>query len=129
MVVPGPPRGAPEAPGLPVETDQTGHGPQAGRPGSPGGGHRRPGDFALWHGLAALETIDLWYLDESGFAPTLPPGYTWARRTTRALVWDEQPQGRRFNELGALAVAGAAPGLVWTSPAGKLDSAAFLDFV
>jgi hypothetical protein len=80
-------------------------------------------------GLADLEVIDLWYLDESGFAPTLPTGYTWARRKTRALVWDEPAQGRRFNVLGALAVAGAAPGLVWTNPAGKLDTAAFLDFV
>lgn len=73
--------------------------------------------------------IDLWYLDESGFAPTLPTSYTWARTGVRALVWDEPPQGRRLNVLGALAVAGAAPGLVWTSPPGKLDSAAFLDFV
>ncbi len=31
--------------------------------------------------------------------------------------------------LGALAVGGAAPGLIWTEPAGKLGSAAFLDFV
>lgn len=73
--------------------------------------------------------IDLWYLDESGFAPTLPTGYTWARTGTRAVVWDEPPQGRRLNVLGALAVGGAAPGLVWTEPVGKLDSAAFLAFV
>ena len=31
--------------------------------------------------------------------------------------------------LGALAVGGATPGLVWTSPAGKLDGAAFVAFV
>ncbi len=73
--------------------------------------------------------IDVWRLDESGFAPTLPTGSTWARTGTRALVWDEPPQGRRLNVVGALAVAGAAPGLVWASPSGKLDSAAFLDFV
>jgi DDE superfamily endonuclease len=69
------------------------------------------------------------YLDESGFAPTLPTGYTWARKKARALVWDEPPQGRRLNVLGALATGGDAPGLVWTEPAGKLDSAAFLEFV
>jgi hypothetical protein len=80
-------------------------------------------------GLADLGVIDLLYLDESGFAPTLPTGYTWARAGTRALVWDEPPQGRRLNVLGALAVGGAAPGLAWTSPTGRLDSAAFLDFV
>lgn len=73
--------------------------------------------------------IDLFYLDESGFAPTLPTGYTWARRKTRPLVWDEPPQGRRLNVLGALAVGGPTPGLVWTAPPGKLDSAAFLAFV
>jgi hypothetical protein len=80
-------------------------------------------------GLADLGVIDLHYLDESGFAPTLPGGYTWARAGTRALVRDEPPQGRRVNVLGALAVGGAAPGLVWAEAAGRLDSAAFLAFV
>jgi DDE superfamily endonuclease len=47
----------------------------------------------------------------------------------RPLVWDEPPRGRRLNVLGALAVGGDAAGLVWTEPAGKLDSAAFLEFV
>jgi transposase len=79
--------------------------------------------------LAELGAIDLFYLDESGFAPTLPTGYTWARTKTRALVWAEPPQGRRLNVLGALAAGGGAPGLVWAEPAGKLDSAAFLEFV
>jgi hypothetical protein len=80
-------------------------------------------------GLADLGVIDLYHLDESGFAPTLPTAYTWARAGTRALVRDEPPQGRRLNVLGALAVGGPAPGLVWAAPAGKLDSAAFLAFV
>jgi hypothetical protein len=81
------------------------------------------------HGLAELGVIDLCYLDESGFAPTLPTTCTWARKKVRPLVWDEPPQGRRLNVLGALAVGGEAPGLVWTEPSGKLDSAAFLTFV
>lgn len=72
--------------------------------------------------------IELWYLDESGFAPTLPTGYTWARRGVRPLVWDEAPQGRRLNVLGALAAGGRAPGLVWTAPPGKLDSGVFVEF-
>jgi hypothetical protein len=80
-------------------------------------------------GLAELGLIDLFSLDESGFAPTLPTSFTWARTKVRPLVWDEAPQGRRLNVLGALAVGGAAPGLVWTEPVGKLDSAAFLAFV
>ena len=73
--------------------------------------------------------IDLVYLDESGFAPTLPTGYTWARRRVRALVREEAPQGRRLNVLGALAVGGDAPGLVWAAPTGKLDSGVFVEFV
>ena len=72
---------------------------------------------------------DLWYLDESGFAPTLPTGYTWARTGTRALVWDEPPQGRRLNVLGALAPYGDTPALVWTAPPGKIDSTVLLDFL
>jgi DDE superfamily endonuclease len=80
-------------------------------------------------GLAELGLIDLYYLDESGFAPTLPTSFTWARKKVRPLVWDEPPQGRRLNVLGALAVGGERSGLVWTEPAGKLDSAAFLAFV
>jgi len=72
---------------------------------------------------------DLYFLDESGFAPTLPTGSTWARAGTRALVWDEPPQGRRLNVLGALAPDGAAARLVWTSPAGKVDGAVVLEFI
>lgn len=85
--------------------------------------------MALWRALAEAGWCDLYYLDESGFAPTLPTGYTWARTGTRALVWDEPPQGRRLNVLGALAPDGADAGLVWTCPAGKIDSAVFLEFV
>lgn len=73
--------------------------------------------------------IDVWHLDESGFAPTLPTGYTWARTGTRALVWDEPPQGRRFNVIGALAVGRPTANVVWASPAGKIDSGALLSFV
>ena len=73
--------------------------------------------------------IDLVFLDESGFAPTLPTGYTWARQGVRAVVRDEPPQGRRLNVLGALAPLGDDPWLVWTSAPGKLDAAVLLDFL
>jgi hypothetical protein len=47
--------------------------------------------------------IDLFFLDQSGFAPTLPTGYTWGRRGHRVVVPYEAPQGRRINVVGALA--------------------------
>ena len=73
--------------------------------------------------------IDLDYLDESGFAPTLPTSYSWAREGTRVVVPYEAPQGRRVNVVGALAPFGPAPRLVYESRTGKLDSAAFLRFL
>jgi transposase len=81
---------------------------------------------------AAAGERDLYHLDECGFAPTLPTSYTWAREGTRPLVPYEAPQGRRVNVIGALATAGPAPRLIWASRRsgqGRLDSAAFLDFV
>jgi hypothetical protein len=81
------------------------------------------------HGGAAAGVIDLVFLDESGFAPTLPTGYTWARKGVRALVRDEPPKGRRLNVLGALAPFGADPWLIWESTPGKLDAAVLLEFL
>jgi hypothetical protein len=81
---------------------------------------------------AARGEHDLYYLDECGFAPTLPTGYTWAREGVRPLVRYEAPQGRRVNVLGAWAPFGPRPRFVWQSRLvtdGKLDAAAFLAFV
>jgi hypothetical protein len=78
----------------------------------------------------ALErAIDLYFLDESGFAPTLPLSYTWAREGLRAIVPYVAPQGRRVNVLGALAPYGPQPRLTYHSRTGKIDSAAFLEFL
>ena len=80
---------------------------------------------------AAAGDIDLYYLDEAGFAPTLPTGYTWARTGTRPLVCYEAPQGRRLHALGAVAPFGPQPRLVHQTQLaseGRLDSAAFLTF-
>ena len=55
---------------------------------------------------AAAGERDLYHLDESGFAATLPTSYTWAREGTRPLVPYEAPQGRRVYVIGALASAG-----------------------
>ena len=83
-------------------------------------------------GAAAAGERDLYDLDECGFAPTLPTNYTWARVGTRVVVPYEAPQGRRVNVIGARTRAGGVPRFVWASRRsgqGRLDSAAFLDFV
>jgi putative transposase len=43
--------------------------------------------------------IELFYLDECGFAPSLPNGYSWCLPGHRKLVRYEYPQGRRVNVL------------------------------
>ena len=80
-------------------------------------------------GQAIAAAIDLSFLDESGFAPTLPPGYTWARAGTRAIVPYVAPQGRRVNVSGALAPHGPDPRLAYQARSGKIDSAAFTEFL
>lgn len=77
---------------------------------------------------AQAGVTDLYHLDESGFAPTLPTGYTWAREGTRPLVSYEAPEGRRVNVIGARAPFGPAPRLVYESRTTTLDSAGFLRF-
>ncbi len=39
--------------------------------------------------------MDLWFLDESGFAPTLPTGWTWARVGARAVIGINASVGRK----------------------------------
>jgi DDE superfamily endonuclease len=77
--------------------------------------------------------IDLFFLDQSGFAPTLPTGYTWGRRGRRAVVPYEAPQGRRVNVVGALApYAPDGPRLLFATRRrsdGPYDAAAHLGFV
>ena len=81
---------------------------------------------------AARGEHDLFYLDQCGFAPTMPTSYTWAREGTRPLLRYEAPQGRRVNVLGAFAPFGPQPRFVYESRLtgeGKLDGDALLDFV
>ena len=77
--------------------------------------------------------IDLWYLDQSGFAPTLPTGYSWGRLGSRLVVPYEAPQGRRVNAVGALAPYDpAGPRLLYETrrkAEGRYDAAAHLAFV
>ena len=55
--------------------------------------------------------LELYYLDESGFAPSLPTGYSWTLPGTRKTVPYEYPQGRRVNVLASYAPYGPAPWL------------------
>lgn len=77
--------------------------------------------------------IDLVFLDQSGFAPTLPTGYTWGRRGRRVVVRYEAPQGRRVNAVGAYAPYDpAGPSLRFATRRkadGPYDAAAHLAFV
>lgn len=71
---------------------------------------------------------DLIFLDESGFAPTMPTGYTWSRIGQRAVVPKEDTRNRRVNVLGAK-ILGSEPDLLWQRTSGKIDAEVLLDFV
>lgn len=45
--------------------------------------------------------LRLLYLDESGFSPSLPTGYSWCPPKQRKGVRYEHPQGRRVNGLAS----------------------------
>jgi transposase len=72
-------------------------------------------------------------LDQSGFSPTMPTGYTWARIGERKIVPYEAPEGRRVNVVGALLPFDPTrPSLVFESRSkdeGKYDAEAHLRFV
>ncbi len=55
--------------------------------------------------------LDLDYLDECGFAPSLPCGFSWTLPGQRKWVPYEYPQGRRVNVLATYRPYGSAPAL------------------
>ncbi|MEV0277211.1 transposase [Streptomyces sp. NPDC050610] len=71
---------------------------------------------------------DLIFLDESGFTPTMPTGYTWSRIGQRAVVPREDTKNRRINVLGAQ-ISGTVPDLLRQRTCGKVDGAVLLEFV
>lgn len=73
--------------------------------------------------------IDLFFLDESGFAPTCPPGYTWARVGMRPIVPYEAPEGRRVNALGAFAPWSPSEPLVYATFPHTIQATHFIAFV
>jgi transposase len=60
---------------------------------------------------AVAGSIALYYLDECGFAPTLPVSSSWCLPGLRKLVRYEAPQGRRVNALAAYRPYGRSPRL------------------
>ena len=78
---------------------------------------------------AQTNQIELHFLDESGFAPTLPNGYTWAREGVRAIVPYEAPEGRRVNVIGSLVPFGDQPRLVYRSRTTSFKGPDVLEFV
>lgn len=55
--------------------------------------------------------LKLYYLDECGFAPSLPTGYSWCLPGQRKRVKYEYPQGRRVNALASYDPSGPNPWL------------------
>jgi putative transposase len=80
-------------------------------------------------GQARAKLIELHYLDEAGFAPTLAVGYTWAREGMRAIVPYEAAEGRRVNALGALAPFGDDPRLAYATRCTAFKGADVLEFI
>lgn len=86
-------------------------------------------DLRTLEACAQEGVLDLAYLDESGFAPTLPLCCTWAREGVRPLLRFEAPQGRRVQVLGAWAPLGEHPAYAYTTTTGKVTSDLVLDFL
>jgi transposase len=55
--------------------------------------------------------LRLFYLDESGFSPSLPTGYSWCLPGHRKRVRYEYPPGPRVNALATYEPLAPAPGL------------------
>jgi putative transposase len=55
--------------------------------------------------------LRLHYLDECGFSPSLPTGYSWCLPKQRKRVKYEYPQGRRVNALATYEPLAPVPGL------------------
>ncbi len=78
---------------------------------------------------AITNLIELYHLDEAGFAPTLPVSYTWTRVGVRAIVPYEAPEGRRCNVIGALAPFGDEPRLAYATRTTSFKGGDVLEFI
>jgi transposase len=78
---------------------------------------------------AAAGQLVLYYLDECGFSPTLPVGYSWSLPGRRKLVRYEAPQGRRVNALAAYRPYSRSPRLEVFTAERTWDSYDLLGFL
>jgi transposase len=78
---------------------------------------------------AAAGDLTLYYLDECGFAPTLPVGYSWSLPKQRKLVRYEAPQRRRVNAMAAYRPYGRTPRLEVFTAERTWDSYDLLGFL
>jgi len=78
---------------------------------------------------AATGRLVLYYLDECGFSPTLPVGYSWSLPGQRKLIRYEAPQGRRVNALAAYRPYGRSPRLEVFTAERTWDSYDLLGFL
>jgi transposase len=80
-------------------------------------------------GKAAAGRLKLYFLDECGFAPTLPTAYSWALPGWRKRIKHESPQGRRVNAMAAYRPYGGPPRLEVFTAERTWDSYDLLGFL
>jgi len=73
--------------------------------------------------------LKLYYLEECGFAPTLPTAYSWSLQGQRKRIDYESPQGRRVNAMAAYRPYGTSPRLEVFTAERTWDSCGFLGFL
>ncbi|WP_406396382.1 transposase [Streptomyces sp. NBC_00887] len=78
---------------------------------------------------ADVGTRDVIFLDESGFAPTMPTGYTWSRIGQRAVVAREDTRDRRVNVRSVRWSWAPILNCCGSTPPGKINAAVLLEFV
>ena len=73
--------------------------------------------------------MKLYYLDECGFAPTLPTAYSWTLSGQRKRIDYQAPEGRRVNAMAAYRPYGASPRLEVFTAERTWDSYDLLGFL
>src|SRR5688500_12780446 len=115
----------PQAAGSQLAADRP-HAPAQARP-RPGGASEAQAGPPRKKGAQGL--LQLAYLDECGFSPSLPVTATWVRRGERKWVPYENPQGRRWNTLVLYAPTGVQPAWDWIGKPRAFTAEDFVEFL